>query len=208
MRVRITFAKTDAMRYTGHLDLHRVWERTMRRAGLPLAYSQGFNPHPRLQLAAALPLGFTSECEVLDAWFEEPVPVSEVAARLEKASPPGIQLISINEVDLHEPALQTRVRYSEYVATLLFSVPDLAMRITRLLALPSIMRARRGKRYDLRPLVQELETLPEDDLGQASIRMLLSAQEGATGRPEEVLEALEIPPENARVHRTRLILEE
>ena len=45
------FSKTDAMRYTGHLDLHRAWERTFRRAGLPLAYTQGFSPHPRINLA-------------------------------------------------------------------------------------------------------------------------------------------------------------
>ena len=59
------------MRFTGHLDLHRAWERTFRRAGLPLAYSQGFNPHPRLNLASALPLGFTSEGEVIDVWLEQ-----------------------------------------------------------------------------------------------------------------------------------------
>ncbi|HLE27799.1 MAG TPA: TIGR03936 family radical SAM-associated protein, partial [Anaerolineales bacterium] len=71
-RLRLTFAKTAAMKFSGHLDLHKTWERTLRRARLPLAYSQGFNPQPRLQLASALPLGFTSECEVLDAWMEAP----------------------------------------------------------------------------------------------------------------------------------------
>ncbi len=59
-RLRLTFAKTAAMRYTGHLDLHTTWERTLRRARLPLAYSQGFHPQPKIQLASALPLGFTS----------------------------------------------------------------------------------------------------------------------------------------------------
>ncbi len=53
MRLRITFSKQGALRYTGHLDLHKIWERTARRAGLPLAYSQGFHPHPQIQLAAA-----------------------------------------------------------------------------------------------------------------------------------------------------------
>jgi radical SAM-linked protein len=71
MRLRITFAKTEAMRFTGHLDLHRTWERCFRRARLPLAYTQGFNPHPRLNLAAALPLGFTSQGEMIDAWLEQ-----------------------------------------------------------------------------------------------------------------------------------------
>jgi radical SAM-linked protein len=70
MRLRITFAKTEAMRFTSHLDLHKTWERTFRRARLPLAYSQGFNPHPHINLASALPLGFTGDQEVIDVWLE------------------------------------------------------------------------------------------------------------------------------------------
>ena len=64
MRIRITFVKQGALRYTGHLDLHKLWERAARRAELPLAYSQGFHPQPKMNMAAALPLGFSSRCEV------------------------------------------------------------------------------------------------------------------------------------------------
>jgi radical SAM-linked protein len=77
VRVRIHFHKTEAMRFTGHLDLHKAWERALRRAGsrsaLRLAYSQGFHPQPRIHLACALPLGFTSECEVVDVWLENEI---------------------------------------------------------------------------------------------------------------------------------------
>lgn len=78
MRLRLTFAKTDAMRFTGNLDLHRTWERTIRRAGLPLAYSQGFHPQPRLNLASALPLGFTSQFEMVDVWLENEMPLEQI----------------------------------------------------------------------------------------------------------------------------------
>ena len=71
MRIRVTFSKTYHMRYTSHLDVHRTWERTLRRARLPLAYSQGFNPRPKINLAAALPLGFTSDCEIVEFWLDE-----------------------------------------------------------------------------------------------------------------------------------------
>ncbi|MDP3186130.1 MAG: TIGR03936 family radical SAM-associated protein, partial [Anaerolineales bacterium] len=64
--MRITFSKTGALRYTGHLDLQRIWERTARRAGLPLVYSQGFHPQPKIQIAAALPLGFSGRAELVD----------------------------------------------------------------------------------------------------------------------------------------------
>jgi len=92
MRLRIHFAKTEAMRYTGHLDLHRAWERTFRRAMLPLAYSQGFRPHPRINLGCALPLGFTSQDEVVDIWLEQSNPIQEIESALQSAIPPGIQL--------------------------------------------------------------------------------------------------------------------
>ena len=77
-RLRITFSKGDTLKYTSHLDLMRIWERSLRRAGAPLAYSSGFNPRPRLQLAAALPLGHTGEAEWLDALLEEPVRVDDL----------------------------------------------------------------------------------------------------------------------------------
>ena len=82
MRLRIGFAKNDLMRFTGHLDLHRSWERIFRRAGLPLAYTQGFSPHPRINLASALPLGFTSEAELVDVWLEAELPLDEIARTL------------------------------------------------------------------------------------------------------------------------------
>jgi len=99
MRLRITFAKTDAMRFTSHLDLHKTWERTLRRANLPLAYSQGFNPHPHINLASALPLGFTGEAEVVDIWLDQTLLVPQIASDLERAAPPGIKISKIQEMD-------------------------------------------------------------------------------------------------------------
>ena len=70
MRLRITFSKTGSLRYTGHLDLQTVWERTARRAGLTLAYTQGFHPGPRIQIASALPLGIAGTAEIVDLWLD------------------------------------------------------------------------------------------------------------------------------------------
>jgi hypothetical protein len=187
-RLRLTFAKTEAMRFTGHLDLHHTWERTLRRAGLPLAYSQGFNPHPRLNLASALPLGFTSECEVIDVWLEQEMSVEEV-----------------NAVDPHQPALQSELEASEFILTLLEDCPNLEVRCQSVLQATSLPRVRRGKDYDLRPLILALQTLPPDGEGRQRLILRLAAREGATGRPEEVMAELSIQPEEARTHRTHLI---
>jgi radical SAM-linked protein len=208
MRIRITFAKTEAMRFTSHLDLHRAWERTFRRAGLPLAYTQGFSPHPRLNLASALPLGFTGEAEVLDAWLETDLPILKIIEQLQTALPPGIIIMSVNEVDLRLPALQSILIANEYLITLLEPGDGLQQKVEELLGSPSIFREWRGKPYDLRPLVLELAILDHVPGGQQQLRARLSAREGATGRPEEVLEALGIQPTAACIHRTHLIFSE
>jgi len=204
-RLRITFAKTSAMRYTGHLDLHRAWERTFRRAGLPLAYSQGYNPHPRLNLASALPLGFTSQSEILDAWIEQDLPIPQVLERLQPALPPGLQITQIEITDLHAPALQTILDASEFEITFLESIPNLDERVSALLAATSLPRRKRDKDYDLRPLIQAVEYLPATDSGLPRLLVRLSAQASATGRPEELIEALGLDPTTARVQRVRLI---
>lgn len=200
MRIRITFSKTEAMRYTGHLDLHRAWERTFRRAALPIAYSQGFHPQPKFSLAAALPLGFTSECELADAWLAEELPLEDVLAALRRAVPPGMDIHSLELADERAPALQTQISSSEYQVIILDPVTDLPGQVAALLSAGSLPRERRGKSYDLRPLVEDIQVTGSDTL---SLR--LAAREGATGRPEEVLAVLGVPVEAARIHRKRLL---
>ncbi len=208
-RYLIRFEKTAAMRYTGHLDLHRSLERTLRRAGLPLAYSQGFTPHPRLSLAAALPLGCTSQAELAEIWLEHDVAPHEVAERLRQVQPPGLRVFAVSSLPRELPALQNLVAAAEYEVTLLDApeVQELAGRVAALLAASSLPRQRRGKAYDLRPLIEQLEVDPAVR-GRVHLRMRLSAREGASGRADEVLLALGLDPARARIQRTRLILRE
>lgn len=201
MRIRITFSKQGALRYTGHLDLHKLWERAARRAELPLAYSQGFHPQPKMSLAAALPLGFSSACEVLDMRLERDVELGDLRERLNDTLPPGIRVTHIEQADERAPALQTQVVEAEYQVELREPVDpsELRRRVESVLASESILRERRGKKYDLRPLILSLEAA--DD----TITMLLAAREGATGRPEEVLDVLGIAFEATKIERTRII---
>ncbi|MBC8508013.1 MAG: DUF2344 domain-containing protein [Anaerolineales bacterium] len=205
MRLKITFAKTEAMRYTSHLDLQRTWERTLRRARLPLAYSQGFNPHPKINLGAALPLGFTSQDEMIEVWLEEQVPLKEIESTLTPALPPGIKIQVIQESELRVPKLQTLIQSTIYAVELSHPLPALSDRIGKLLSQSSIIRQRRVKKklreYDLRPLILDLHSEGEDKL-----QMHLSALPGATGRPDEVLKALDIDPLTAHIHRSEIIL--
>jgi radical SAM-linked protein len=201
MRIQITFSKQGALRYTGHLDLHKLWERAARRAELPLAYSQGFHPQPKMNLAAALPLGFSSRCEVLDLRLEQEISLEGLRERLNSTLPTGIQVLEVEQVEERAPALQMQVVSAAYEVRMIESSldEDLKQRIESLMKSESILRTRRGKEYDLRPLIEALEM--RDDM----LVMRLAAREGATGRPEEVLDALGIAFEETRIERTRLI---
>ena len=243
MRLRIVFSKTGALRYTGHLDLHKLWERTARRAGPPLAYSQGFHPLPKIQLAAALPLGFSGRAELVDIWLdaesadaesadsslrESEVGLSwptgqgrlrtpDIQIALQQAAPPGLGILKVEEVDARAPALQTQVDSAEYEVTLLDPADgsDLTRRLSAVMEAKSLPRQRRGKAYDLRPLIETLHfslhptpsPLGREAKGEGPLLfMRLAAREGATGRPEEVLDVSGIRFEATRIERSRLIL--
>jgi radical SAM-linked protein len=212
-RLRVTFAKGDAIKYTSHLDLARAWERALRRGGVPLAYSAGFNPRPKLQLAAALPLGHTGETELLDVWLEEPMQVEAFLRALVPVLPAGLTVSQVTPVGAKEPALQTQIVAAEFIVTVEWrpemtearSGPDEAVeaRVERVLAAEELPQERRGRQYNLRPLIERLwvERMEEETV---VLGMQLAAREGATARPEAVLEALGMGGSFARYHRRRL----
>jgi len=212
MRVRITFSKTGALRYIGHLDLHALWERAARRAELPLAYTKAYHPQPKIYLASALPLGFSSCCEVVDLRLTQDVDVVNLPVLIQAAMPSGIGILNAEIVDEQGPPLQTQVIAADYEVTItrtsLASGPadlfkaSLMLRSKELLAQSTLPRERRGKVYDLRPLIEQLAIISEN-----KIFMRLTAREAATGRPEEVLDALGIAPENTEIERVNLIFQ-
>ena len=206
-RVRVAYAKGPSLRFTGHLDLQRLWERLLRRSGLPIRYSQGFHPRAKLNLASALPLGFVSDAELLDFWMDEPRALATIRAKLEDAAPPGLVIKDVRIVDLREDSLQSQMLASEFVVRFFDhqSEEDLQHQVASLLAKDDILRTRRKKTYDLRPLILNLEVIPlaDDAVGLA---MRLRAEPGATGRPDEVLSALGFSHTQYLVRRTQLIL--
>ena len=209
MRIRVKFAKTEPMRFTSHLDLYRAWERLLRRADVPLVFSQGYNPRPRIQLAAPLPLGITSNCEIIDIWMSDSQSnLQTLRTRIIQVQPPGIEVCEVEYIDPNFPPLQKKVHAAEYSVILLEPSPNLDHKIDTLLKSETILRQRRGKSYDLRPLIKELAISTESEINSNQICMLLNAREGGTGRPEEVLLALDIQPENARIERTGLIIQD
>lgn len=204
MRIRLVYKKGEALKYTGHLDLHKVWERSIRRSQLPLVYSQGFHPQPRIQQACPLPLGFTSTCEMIDVWLRDELALDLIRHSLLPALHPGIDITDIIAIPINDPPLQTIVVASDYLTifTFGFELIKIEAGISEILSSKSIIRERRGKQYDLRGLIQLLKVVQSPETG---IYMRLSALPGATGRPEEVLESLGIAQAQVQVIRTKLI---
>ena len=157
MRYQITFTKAGPMRFTGHLDLHKTLERTMRRANLPVVYSEGFNPRPKLQLASALPLGYTSEAEVAEFWLKEPLPLEEVAKAFKAAAPPGLELLGAVLPEPKAPKPQNALQSAEFAIRFKTMHPGLEDAVAGMLAAETLprVRVRKGKKknYDLRPLL-------------------------------------------------------
>ncbi len=206
-RIRLHYTRAKELRYVSTLDMQLVWERTLRRARLPVAFTQGFTPRVRFHMACALPLGFTSTDEVADLWLAGDAGTAEVVEKLNAAAPPGLVVKEAVEIPLSLPALQTRVEYAEY-SVLLSEVPDgfdLPASVEKLLRAQSLPRTRREKAYDLRPLIDRLEVVSSTP---PELWMRLSAREGATGRADEVLLALGLDPTAARIERTRLVFKE
>lgn len=211
-RLRIIFRKFGPTRFIGHLDVARTWERALNRAHIPMAYSQGFNQRPLMQVAAPLPLGYTSDCEIIDIWVKELLEPSELGAQIMQTMAPGIEIVSVEAVRIKQPSLQTLTREASYYVRLPFetlSSAELQQKATELLAQPEIIRQRRGKKYkgktyDLRPLIIALAVQP--DSAEPSMTMQLHLATGKSGRPDEVLASMGFDALDARIHRTAIVL--
>ncbi len=206
-RLRIRFTRDETLQYIGHLDMARTWQRIIRRANLPLAYSEGFNPQPRLSFAAALPVGCTSDHEELDMVLSPACEIDDVTAQLRQVLPPGIKLASITEMPLNAPALQMLLNAAEFEITVgdEEAIKLLPERVSQFLAASEVMRDRRGKVYNLRPLVQTLSIEPAQADRGLTIRSRLQANAEGTGRPDELAAALGLDPATVKIKRTKLV---
>ena len=204
-RLRLTFSKDGPAQYISHLDLVRTFERSLIRASIPVAYTKGYNPQPKLQFAAPLPLGFTSSCEVLDLWLVRRIDQNEAFVSLGEKLPIGLGLSNLSEVRLLLPALQTMINKAEYHVwpSTDLKADELVVQVESLQEASTSIRIRRGKEYDLRPLIYELEAGTTSQTSP-KLRMVLALGANRSGRPDEVLKALDLDPLSAKIHRTAI----
>ncbi len=210
-RLRITFSHGEEVKYISHLDLMRFWERALRRAGIPLAYSQGFSPHPKISLAAPLPIGVTSECELMDILLRKRVSPYFLIKAASQQLPSGIGILGVEQVALTSPSLQSQVRQAECWVEVETDrgVKEVETALKSFLATEHLpwqhQRDTTVRRYDLRPLVVRLWLIGWQQ-GLCTLGMQLRTDSTGTGRPEQVVAALGFPSHPRSIHRTKLVL--
>ena len=213
-RVRITYEKGEAIKFISHQDESRLWERTLRRADLPLLYKRGFNPQPHIQFAAPLGLGMTGVRELLDVAFTPPIPLDELSMRIREKLPPGVRLLNATEVPFKTVSPQSLTIGADYTILIYadageVSELELQAKLDAFLEQKVVWRERErhGQRYsyNLRPLVLELRYTGFDAAAAAHrIFMRVQMRPGATGRPDELVDALGFDDSARTLRRERI----
>lgn len=200
MRMLAVFEKGERIRHIGHLDIQRSVQRGLRRSGLPVAYSQGFNPHILITFASALSTGACGKREIMDVTMAEEVDEKEFLTRMNRAMPPEMQLKEARAVDSKHPSLMGMVRAAVYDLTirneetgkLLISAIPAMMEKERIPA----MRKTKTKltEVDIKPLILDINgegnhiraTLILNERESCKPQMLLDALKETAGITEEV----------------------
>src|SRR5262245_39094580 len=203
-KVRSRFQTAGDLRWVSHHDLMRCFERMLRRAGLPFASTEGFNPHPRLVFAQSLALGTVRRDEVAELELTEDLAAEEVGESLAVHAPPGLDILSVLRIDRKATR---QVRLALYRGPRPPDAPaDLPGRIDHLMAAAEcwVERTRpRPRRLNIRPYVSALRLLP------GVLEMDLTVTPTGSARPEEVVSGLGLagwPDDGAVVERIRLFL--
>jgi len=189
----------------------RLWVRALRRARVPLAYSEGFSPHPRISLAAPLSVGVTGESEFMDVTVSRPVSPHWFMNAVNRQLPQGIEVLEVYPIAPSVPSLQSQVRQAHYTVEVATTKPEEEVRadIRRLLALehlPWHHERDTGRRdYDLRALIEDI-ALEGCHNGTCLLTMKLRCDESGSGRPEQVVYALGFNEHPRSIQRSRLVL--
>jgi radical SAM-linked protein len=194
---RIEFSKGAEVRFLSHLELMRAFERAIRRAELPIAFSEGFNPHPKMSFSSALAVGVTCDKEYLDLELQQELNAQEVMERLNQSLPPGFKVRRCILLQKKERALMAMVAEASYKVKVSLLSPVtkevIDEAVDRLLAKESLIiekKAKKGSKLkEIRPGIFALKCV---EANNEWAEFIFTVQAGSEGniRPEEVLKAL------------------
>lgn len=222
-KIRIRFSKTHLMKFISHLDLMRMMERTLRRSKIPLAFTQGFNPHPKISFATALAIGVSSEGEYMDMEITEKIDLNDFKTTINKNLPQGIKLIQCKYIDLSTPALMAIVDFSTYVIKCIlnekYETVDIQDQIQEFLNLNEIIIIKNSKKrkktipkeVDIRPLIKSMEVNHRSN-DELIFKTNLAAGSKGNLKPDLLMNKfvdtmnLAIDKDSIRIHRLDLFI--
>lgn len=220
--LRIKYRKLNYMKFLGHLDMVRLMERSFRRAKLPLEYSQGFNPRPKVNFAAPLPVGVTSDGEVLEVNLVETIDIAEFFKNQAKFFPEGIELIEgrfIDKANQSSKKLMGSVSSCQYLISILSndkpSMSDVTTWMGAFTAQTEIIIERRNKKKkivqkDILPAIRNCAVVSIDPEGHMVLSAHLDAGSESNLKAEDLMKALNafegvsIDLDTLRLHRQKI----
>ncbi len=194
---RIRYSKEDAARFMSHLDLVRTFERALRRAGLPVSLSQGFNPHSRLAFGYPLPVGVAGKEEYADIVLDREVDPAQIVQSLNSAMPRGLKITAACPLKEGAPALMADVERASYRVRLgregALGLDTVKQCLEKITAMTGVVVTRRKKDgspalFDIRPGILSLGACREE--GRVILEMDLMTGSSLNIRPGEVIQAL------------------
>ncbi|MGI6647732.1 MAG: TIGR03936 family radical SAM-associated protein [Bacillota bacterium] len=220
-RYRIEYSKQGPMAYISHLDLTRTFERAARRAGLPVALSQGYHPHYKFSFGSVLPVGMEGEREYLDMELNGQSAPAEIGQTLQQQMPLGLKIRQVRMVPLEAPSLMALIDIARYAITAqlcpvagILSSAEFTQSLAQALAReswPIVRSSVKGTReIEARDSVIQLDLTWQNQLVQGDIWLRLNASKAI--RPIEVMESLECyggliwDKNNLRIRRTGLFV--
>lgn len=209
----VTFRKIASLRFLSHLDMARALERAVRRAGLPVRYSEGYNPSARIGYSSALPVGVAGEGELCQIELERPIPVDEVHRALGEQLPENLGLVGVEVISGRKRKHISGHSRADYEIELRphpeVTTDDLRKAAQQLLAEGSIEVLRetksRTREINIRPGLHELTALePRSADTGPRLQMTLALQQDRFTKPSEVIECLERRLSSSRGREVRL----
>ena len=176
----LTYEKTQNAKYVSHLDFVRMFGRAMRRAHLPIAFSEGFNPHPLLTFALPLSVGYTSECEILEIVLTEVLSPEEIVEKLNAVLPEGVKILSAHTGKSNMKKLDV-AHYEVYPEKTPSGILDFLLMKEIFIE----KKTKSGiKEVDIRPDIKDIK------VGLSKVEMILSAGSRSNLKPEVVIAAM------------------
>jgi radical SAM-linked protein len=210
----LTISKKGKAKFISHLDLYRTLERALRRSLLPISFTEGYNPHPKISFLTALELGATSDCEKAIITLQEPLPAPQIRERLNRFLPGEIRIEDVSQLNKKEIIADSTL----FILTITFPIhikrEDVEEAIKKFFETPTfpIKRDQKGKikEINLKDFVRDLK-LRDFQPSKANLELLVSLTPYGSAKPREVIEALQsfLPQlKLVQVHRANLFLKE